>query len=148
MTIPDIATLVPHARPMLLIDRLIHADQNILSSEVRIDATSLFCYKGKVAAWIGLEYMAQTVAAHAGFLAHQKNEPVRIGFLLGTRHYQSHVDTFPVGTKLTIQVERLYLNDEGLGSYKCQILNKDFLAASAILTVYQPSDSHHQQEKL
>lgn len=146
MTIPDIASFVPHTRPMLLLDRVIDADQNTLCSEVRINSDSLFCHKGNVAAWIGIEYMAQTVAAHAGFLACQDNEPVRVGFLLGTRLYQSHVDTFPAGTVLKIQVERQYLSEEGLGSYKCRILEKDLEVAMAILTVYQPSDSHLQQE--
>ena len=148
MFIPDITTLVPHASPMLLIDRIVGACQNTLRSEIKISKNSLFCHHGNVDAWIGIEYMAQTVAAHAGFLAYLKNEPVRIGFLLGTRHYQSHVNAFSVGTTLEIQVERQYLSDEGLGSYQCRILENEQEVAHAILTVYQPSDSRHSTRKL
>ena len=148
MFIPDITVLVPHAKPMLLVDKLVRADQNSLCSEVTIGKYTLFCHEDGVDAWIGIEYMAQTVAAHAGFLAHRKNEPVRIGFLLGTRHYQCQVNIFPFGATLQIQVERQYLSEDGLGSYECRIFAQDQELAHAILTVYQTSEAQPQTREL
>ena len=40
-----------------------------------------------VPGYVGLEYIAQTIAAHGGLRARAVGEPVRIGFLLGTRRY-------------------------------------------------------------
>ena len=69
MEMPDIRTLVPHAGPMVLLDRVISADDENLCAEVRIRADSLFCVAGEVGAWAGLEYMAQAIGAYAGYTA-------------------------------------------------------------------------------
>ena len=148
MFIPDISTLVPHARPMLLVEKLVRADQKSLCSEVTVGKDTLFHHGDGVDAWIGIEYMAQTVAAHAGFLAHLENEPVRIGFLLGTRHYQCQTNIFPFGATLQIQVERQYLTEDGLGSYQCRIFAQDQELARAILTVYQALKAQPQTREL
>ena len=58
-----------------------------------------------VPAWAGVEYMAQTIAAHAGVEARARGEPPAIGFLLGTRAYSTSVEKFPNGSKLTVTVE-------------------------------------------
>src|SRR5688572_26717078 len=98
MNIPDISSLVPHARPMVLLDRVICADEESLSAEVSIRSDSLFCTAEGVGAWVGLEYMAQAVAAYAGYVAHLRGEAVKIGFLLGTRRYDCNRPFFSVGT--------------------------------------------------
>ena len=66
MEMPDIRTLVPHAGPMVLLDRVVSVDDENLCAEVRIRADSLFCVAGEVGAWAGLEYMAQAIGAYAG----------------------------------------------------------------------------------
>jgi len=88
MDMPDIRTLVPHAGPMVLLDRVISADEESLCAEVRIRHDSLFCRAGAVGAWVGLEYMAQAIGAYAGFTACLRGEPIKLGYLLGTRCYE------------------------------------------------------------
>jgi predicted hotdog family 3-hydroxylacyl-ACP dehydratase len=142
MNLPDIRTLVPHGGAMVLLDRLLAADAETLAAEVAIGADSMFCADGAVGAWVGIEYMAQAVAAHAGFGARLRGEPVRVGFLLGTRRYACAVGTFPVGSVLHVQVQRMLQGENGLGAYECRIVDGAGGAewASATITVFQPDN--------
>ncbi len=65
--------------------------------------------------------MAQAIAAHAGYLARQRGEPVQVGFLLGTRRYVCSVPLFPVGSVLHVHVQRALQGDNGLGAFDCRI---------------------------
>ena len=89
MVMPDIRSLVPHAGSMVLLDRVISVEENSLCAEVGIRSDSLFCNADGVGAWVGIEYMAQAIGAYAGYRARLRGEPVKIGFLLGTRRYES-----------------------------------------------------------
>ncbi|MDN4051868.1 3-hydroxylacyl-ACP dehydratase [Massilia sp. YIM B02763] len=141
MNLPDIAALVPHSETMLLLDRVLAADADTLDAEVAIGPDTLFCADGAVGAWVGVEYMAQAVAAHAGHGAHQRGEPVRVGFLLGTRRYTCAQAAFPVGSVLRVHVERVLQGENGLGAYECRILAPDGAElAGATITVFQPDN--------
>ena len=88
-------------------------------------------------AWVGIEYMAQTIAAHAGYEARLRGEPPAIGFLLGTRAYRSELGEFSLGSILTISVEPL-VADPKLGAFKCAIAI-DGVVATAVVNIYQPA---------
>jgi predicted hotdog family 3-hydroxylacyl-ACP dehydratase len=142
MNLPDIHTLVPHGGAMSLLGRLLAADEETLAAEVAIDAGTMFCADGAVGAWVGIEYMAQAVAAHAGYGARLRGEPVRVGFLLGTRRYTCAVSAFPVGSVLHVHVQRMLQGENGLGAYECRIVDGAGGAewASATITVFQPDN--------
>lgn len=142
MTLPDIHSLVPHSGAMSLLGRLLAARGDTLAAEVRIAPDSMFCSNGAVGAWVGVEYMAQAVAAHAGFEARLRGEPVRVGFLLGARRYACSVPSFPVGSLLHIHVRRALQGENGLGAFDCRIEDgRDGLElASATITVFQPNN--------
>jgi predicted hotdog family 3-hydroxylacyl-ACP dehydratase len=142
MSLPDIKTLVPHAGTMSLLDRLVAADAETLTAQVSIGPDTLFCADGAVGAWVGVEYMAQAVAAHAGYLARRRGEPVRVGFLLGTRRYACTVPAFAAGSVLAIHVERALQGDNGLGAFDCRIedARDGRELASATITVFQPDN--------
>ena len=140
MNIPDLRSLVPHAGPMVLLDRVISADDESLCAEVSIRPDSLFCTAEGVGAWIGLEYMAQAIGAYAGYVAQLRGEGIRIGFLLGTRRYECSRPFFAVGTRLRVHVKRLFQSDNGMGSFECRIDDGAAQLASVTLTVYQPAD--------
>jgi predicted hotdog family 3-hydroxylacyl-ACP dehydratase len=139
MEMPDIRALVPHSGPMVLLDRVISADEESLCAEVRIRSDSLFCLAGNVDAWIGLEYMAQAIGAYAGYTAHLRGEPVKVGYLLGTRCYECTRPVFTVGTVLRIHVKRVLQSENGMGSFECRIDDENGQLASANLAVYQPT---------
>ena len=148
MNIPDVRSLVPHSGPMVLLDRVIAADEESLCAEVTIRSDSLFCTVEGVGAWIGLEYMAQAIGAYAGYLAHRRGERVKIGFLLGTRRYDCSRSYFTVGTCLQIHVRRVFQSDNGMGSFECRIEDRGDALANVILTVYQPVDDMQMPESV
>ena len=140
MSIADIRLLLPHSGPMVLLDRVIAAGEESLCAEVRIRPDSLFCHAGGVGAWVGLEYMAQAIGAYAGYSAKLRAEPIRIGFLLGTRHYECSKPLFAIGSVLKVYAKRIFQSDNGLASFECHIDDENLRLASATVTVFQPVD--------
>jgi predicted hotdog family 3-hydroxylacyl-ACP dehydratase len=132
---PAIAELIPHTGPMILLDRVIAFDDNSLSAELVV-RSGLFGDDKTVPAWVGIEYMAQTIGAYAGMKARLAGEPIRLGFLLGTRRYNGNVAEFKVDTALTVRVDKI-MQDDRLGAFECRILGEG-IEIGANLNVYQP----------
>ena len=121
---------------MTLIDRLVeYSPQRSVASAV-VTAASPFFVRSGVPAWVGIEYMAQTIAAHAGFEARQRGVAPPIGFLLGTRAYESEVGEFALGSTLTITVEPVVM-EARLAAFQCSIAT-DRVVAKAVVNTYQP----------
>lgn len=142
---PPIASLVPHSASMLLLDRVAAVDADSLQAEVEITPASLFCGEDGVGSWIGVEYMAQAVAAYAGYQAMQAEQNFgtpkpKIGFLLGSRRYTASRGHFAIGSNLRVYVQKLLQADNGLGSFDCFIADGEERIATATLTVFQPPD--------
>lgn len=131
-----VAEVVPHEAPMVLLDRILSFDATTLVAEVAIGPDTLFAEADGVPAWVGLEYMAQAVAAHAGLEARLRGEPPAVGYLLGTRAFRATVAAFAPGTTLTVHVEALFV-ELGLGAFACRI-ESDGVLAQAKINVYQP----------
>ena len=145
MSMPDIRSLVPHSGAMVLLDRVVSADDDNLCAEVRIHAASMLADAHGVGAWVGIEYMAQAIAAHAGWKALQRNQDVKVGFLLGSRKYQAMVPAFALGSVLRVHVHRVLQGENGLGAFDCRIDAVDAAAgapslATATVTVFQPDN--------
>lgn len=140
MTNYPIDEIVPHSGTMSLLDKVIDSGENWLTAEVSIGPDTLFLNDQGVPAWLGIEYMAQTIGAYAGTLAKAHQQEVKLGFLLGTRKYESSVSCFPLGTRLLINVEKELQTDEGLGVFNCSI-TADNILVSARLNVFQPKDA-------
>ena len=140
MTLPDIRDLMPHSGPMILLDRLVAADDESLCAEVRVRANSLFLVDGAIGGWVGLEYMAQAIGAFAGYRSRLRGEPVRIGYLLGTRHYECKQPSFALGSRLEIYVKRVLQSQDGLAAFDCRIDDETGVIASANVTVFQSAD--------
>lgn len=144
MTLPDIRSLVPHSGAMVLLDRAIAVGEESLCAEVLIRPDTLFCDGTGVGAWVGVEYMAQAVAAFAGYVAHVRGEAVKVGFLLGSRRYEARCSSFPIGSKLHVHVQRALQGENGLGAFECRIdVAGDpgvAAVATASITVFQPEN--------
>lgn len=142
--LPDVHTLVPHSGLMVLLDRVRAIDEESLLAEVDIEEDTLFCDGREVGAWIGVEYMAQAIAAHAGYHARLRGEPVKVGFLLGARRYECSYSGFAVGSTLRIRILRALQGENGLAAFDCRIDASDDLDATplakATITVFQPDD--------
>jgi predicted hotdog family 3-hydroxylacyl-ACP dehydratase len=133
--------LLPHSGPMVLLSRILCCGEHSLSAQVEIAADSLFAEPEGVPAWVGLEYMGQAIAAMAGVHARQKNEAVRIGFLVSTRRYEPLVSHFAPGSTLTVSIAAVTFNTSGLRVFECSIYNGDLCLVRANLNVYMPEDT-------
>jgi predicted hotdog family 3-hydroxylacyl-ACP dehydratase len=140
--IPDIRDLLPHSGRMVLLDRVLSVDAETLCAEVRLHPASMLAGERGVGAWVGIEYMAQAIAAHAGWLARQDDALVKVGVLLGSRKYASSLDCFPPDCTLKVHVQRVLMADNGLGAFDCRIDIEGGAAgvATAVVTVFQPDD--------
>jgi predicted hotdog family 3-hydroxylacyl-ACP dehydratase len=132
-----IGELLPHGPQMTLLDRLVEYSPQRSVATVTLHAGSRFVADGGVPAWVGIEYMAQAIAAHAGYEARLRGEPPAIGFLLGTRSYVSDVGAFPLGATLTISVEPL-VTESRLAAFQCSIAT-DRVVATAVVNTYRPA---------
>ena len=139
-TIPwSVPELLPHSRGMVLIDEAIGFGDGWVTAGVRIGEDSLFYEAGLgVPAWVGIEYMAQTVALYSGILAKRGGEDIKIGLLLGTRRYEALTDYFLLGSYLQIHAHEEW-QDGQMAVFDCRI-EGDKCLAKARLNAYRPQD--------
>jgi len=137
---PEILALIPHRQPMLLINQLLSVSANSSQALVVIDEQTPFFQNGYgVPAWIGLEYMGQTSALIAG---HQRREGLlepHLGFLMGSRKYQSRVAYFKDQQLLVVSCKEAALVGDSLATFSCTINDEDSgqEIASALLSVFR-----------
>jgi len=133
-----IAELIPHAADMILIDEVISFGAEDIETRLTVRPGGLFNQEdGSLPAWVGIELMAQSIAAYAGCQARQAGLPVELGFLLGTRKFECNVERFPAGAELRIKALRSLQDDNGMGVFECH-LTGDGIQASARLNVFRP----------
>lgn len=135
----DVSQLLQHDGNIMLLDKIIAYDENSMTAEAIVRADGWFDDGKTVPAWLGIEYMAQTVAAHDGMMCKLAGKPNNTGFLLGTRRYQCNSGSIAVGLVLSITVKRL-VEDQGLAVFDCHIKG-DSVDISAKINVYQPDSS-------
>lgn len=136
----SVQELVPHSGKMSLLDNIIGYGKDWLEAEVNIREDSMFADAQGVPAWIGLEYMAQTIGAYSGLQERQNNMPPKLGFLVGTRKYLCTAEYFSFGQRLRLKVQRELQADNGLSVFSCS-LEGQAISASASLNVFQPEDA-------
>lgn len=145
MTMPEypVAEVLPHAGPMILINEIVHWETDRISTQVHINQSSQFAQAAGVPTWVGIEYMAQTIAALAGCRARSCNKPVQIGFLVGSRKYSAQLPYFSFGSSLTVNAKELINGDNGLAVFECSIASSDgnSTLAHANINVFQPQDA-------
>jgi predicted hotdog family 3-hydroxylacyl-ACP dehydratase len=138
MNLWPIAELLPHSGNMILLDEVIRFGAEDVETRLTVRPGGLFSLAdGSLPAWVGVELMAQTVAAYAGCQARQAGEPVKMGFLLGTRSFKCNVEHFPLGAELQISALCSLRDDNGMGVFECHISGAN-IQAEARLNVFCP----------
>lgn len=132
----DVAALIPHSGAMVLLDKVTGYDGTSLTAELTVRNDGLLGNEDGIPAWAGIEYMAQAVGAYAGIRSILAGEPIKLGYLLGTRRYTGNVAAIAVGTPLTVRITNI-IQDEKLGVFDCLIVG-DGIEITANLNVYQP----------
>ena len=120
---PPIAEVVPHRGRALLLDRIETHETEMTCCVVEIDASTwLRRADGTVPAWIGIEYMAQCIAAHEGCVARETGRKLEPGFLVRARRVRFHHHELRAGERLAVRVRRLRGRPAlGAMAYACEI---------------------------
>jgi predicted hotdog family 3-hydroxylacyl-ACP dehydratase len=119
---PAMQEILPHEGPMVLLSRVLSHHGDLTVCAVEVDDSGMFRDEsGAVAVWMGIEYMAQCVAAHAGLVALAAGEPPRMGFLLGGRRVTFHVARFRCGDRLRVNARRVWGGPGGMASFDCSL---------------------------
>jgi predicted hotdog family 3-hydroxylacyl-ACP dehydratase len=141
LNLPPIEDLIPHRGTMLLIDRIVAFKSDSVSAEYapRVDGWYVD-QQGNMPAWIGIELMAQAIAAHVSLLNNSDGAPLQPGALVGTRSYHSVVPFFSVNEILSVHVTLIFRDSSGLGAYDCSISLGAEKQATATIKVFEPPD--------
>lgn len=136
----DVSRFLAHQAPMILIDSLIDVTELTIHCQVEIKAGGMFFDKqiNAVPAWVGIEFMAQTVAVWSGYHANLNGEPSPIGFLLGSRRYNSACELYKQGDILDVYGKQL-MENEGMTSFECRIERDGKEIATSQLNAFVPS---------
>ena len=135
----NIDQFVPHSASMSLLDSVLEYGDDWLHASVKITPQSMFVEEKGVPAIVGVEYLAQAVAAYAGTLEQKKGNKPKLGFLLAVRKYSCSSDFFPIGENLLLKVNLEMLADNGLSVFQAELIGKT-AQGSARLNVYQPAN--------
>jgi len=140
---PPIDRVLPHAGPAILLSRVVaHDDAHTVCLAAPALAGLYRDDEGRIPSWVGVEMMAQCVAAHAGLRSHARGERPRIGFLLGTRRLALGAAALPPDRELEVRAEHLW-GDGRMVSFTCEVRETDggppLLAGN--LNAYVPDDA-------
>ncbi|WP_442808359.1 hotdog family protein [Trinickia soli] len=138
---PAVDAVLPHRGTMRLIDQIVACSDDALAALASVDPGAWYAdADGAMPAWIGIELMAQAIAAHVGLIAMRAGGRARPGVLLGASRYEAHVPAFASGTELRIEAKELLKSEAGHGAYECLIAAADRCLAQAVVKVFQPTD--------
>jgi len=135
---------VPHRGAMSLLDSVERRDELSIVARVRVPAEGLFVAADGVPAWVGIEYMAQAVAAWSGARAQAGGGSPRIGYLLGSRRYEATVAAFAIGAELQVFAQCELMGDNGLAMFDCRIAQDGRVLASGRLSVFEPPENSEE----
>jgi predicted hotdog family 3-hydroxylacyl-ACP dehydratase len=138
---PPIDELLPHCGAMLLLDRVFSENEESIVAETTVPETAWYLdEQGGMPAWIGIELMAQAIAAHAGLRGRLRGGPPRRGVLLGCRAYRARAPRAAAGAVLRVSAKAALVDESGLGAYECSIESGGAQFATATLKVFEPED--------
>jgi len=77
----DILTLLPQRPPFIMIDQLLHYDEVVTRTSLRIKEDNIFCCEGVFQPAGIVENIAQTCAARIGYINSSHHEDIKIGVI-------------------------------------------------------------------
>ncbi len=147
---PAIEQILPHRAPMLLLAEVLEHDAKRTVCRVDLARAHLFqAPDGSVAPWIGLELLAQCVAAHAGIRAWLEGKPPKPGLFLGTRRSRFHTQRISADPSLRASVEHLR-GEQGLARFEARLYTAepDRSLVTGVLSVYLFEDLSAMRKRL
>jgi predicted hotdog family 3-hydroxylacyl-ACP dehydratase len=140
---PPIVELLPHDGEMILLSEVIEYTEEVTVCRAVIRADGLFANAdGSTGSWLGLELMAQCIAAHSGLVRRSEGQPPQIGFLISARRLHFASNRYHAGQQLRIRSEHVWGKSTGMVSLSCSIHDEksDTLLAEAALNCFLPKN--------
>jgi predicted hotdog family 3-hydroxylacyl-ACP dehydratase len=140
ISFPPLEQLVPHRYPMILLDRMVEFGAGCGAFEIDIHERSPFLSREAVPSYVGLEYMAQAIAAYSGYQRYRLGKTIEVGFLLGAPKFTSYCRQFCIGQSLRIEVQHVW-GETQLARFACAIraAGSRELLQQAELSVFRPT---------
>jgi predicted hotdog family 3-hydroxylacyl-ACP dehydratase len=129
---------------MVLLGRVLEHGPSATVCGVAIDAQQLFVQRdGSIGSWVGVEYMAQCIGAHAGLLARAVGAEPRVGYLVSSRRLRFHAPRFVPGQELRISAAQLWGGQKGMVCFECKVedASSGTLLVEGRLNCYLPEAS-------
>jgi len=139
----DILSIMPHRGKMLLLTKVNEYDlqEESIEAEYHLTEDCLFYDPviSGVPAWVGFEFIAQTVSAYKGIKTLIKGEPVKLGFILGVSQMRIGLSFFKTGSILVIKA-REFENMDPVFIYEGEIFIEGRKVLEGKLTVMEVDD--------
>ncbi|MEP1383140.1 MAG: 3-hydroxylacyl-ACP dehydratase [Paraglaciecola sp.] len=137
-----IEDVVPHAHPMILIEQLKEFCEDSATCQLEIKEESNFYnpQKKSIPSYVGLEYLAQSIAAYANANKVAEGGEVALGFLVSARSFKAAVSEFRLGMQLETSVTKLFKEENGLSVFDCSIVCGEDKLVEAKINVYEPEN--------
>ncbi|WP_281221947.1 hotdog family protein [Photobacterium sanguinicancri] len=144
--IPHLHQLLPHGTPMVLVDELIDVGDEHIHCQVTIREENIFfdSQTRSIPGYVGIEFMAQSVAGWSGYQAWCNNQSAPIGFLLGSRRYDSDYAQFDEHNVFDIFAEKVMENN-GMAAFACRIEHQGTVIAKSQLNAFVPTEQQLDQ---
>lgn len=137
---------IKHRRAMLLVDEVLNvtleAEHQRIITRSTLNSSCVFFEKELTAipAWAGLEFLAQSAAILVGIDDEQKGLRIQLGFLLGSRNYESHCQGFNINSTITVDVSTDYQDGDIRVFSGCILDEQGNVLAEGSLTAFRPED--------
>jgi predicted hotdog family 3-hydroxylacyl-ACP dehydratase len=134
--------LIPHVGAAVLLDEIRDTGQgDRLSATVLVrPGTAFSSADGSLPGWVGVEILAQLVAAFATLASSEPAGPARVGLLTGVRMYRCRPDNFSPGTLLEAGIVEAMTDGSGIGVFDGTLTSAGEVVAEGILTAYRLDD--------
>jgi len=99
----NIQELIPQRPPMVMIDRLVSADERSATGELAVRETNLFCQNGIFRETGMIEFIAQTAAAFTGYRNRVNHLAISEGYIGAVKNLVIH-DLPPLGAVLRSEI--------------------------------------------
>lgn len=86
--VENILSLIPQKPPFVMIDSLLYAEDAFARSTFKVTDKNIFTINGQFSEAGLMENIAQTVAAHAGYFSHIKNQPIAVGYIVLVKNFE------------------------------------------------------------
>lgn len=133
---PTIASLLPHAAPMIFLDELLDWGDDCAVCTATIRSTTPFVEGDRLATVVAMEHMAQCVAVWSRLVDEEPGMKPKVGFLIACRELDLLVDWLSVGDRLRVESRRVW-GDADLGQFACTVHRGETLVAKARMSAYR-----------